>query len=146
MSTNNNTDISLVFCAAVGVARSADIMDSYPVADIQAAQKIVQALAKDSTIGAEDLHKEKYRISPGCATCPSPCQRHADAAPEDFVEDTPAQRAARLSLIDAIGSMDKGRIQSEEQALTVLRAVFFAGESWANQQQLQQQQQNINQL
>ena len=57
--------------------------------------------AVDEPAEAGAVTEEKFRVSPGCATCPSPCGNTSEYDMSRLGENPPAVRAAKRDMLEA---------------------------------------------
>lgn len=89
---------------------------------------IRRALLSEADIGCVDeIHREKFRISPDCATCQSPCGNTSDNPPEAFRGWTGEERTKKEQIWEEILRIVKNT--SPESALPepVLKGIACLG-------------------
>lgn len=113
-----------LFAAAVGLART---MDAAP--DSQALNVLYDALHAPQADSASRLHEEKFRLSPDCRTCPTPCGRHADY---DAAQDDSALHDIKVEVWRQLLRSLRETPQAGLDMQAVLQLVFYLGESWVS--------------
>lgn len=85
-----------------------------------------QALLRINTEdGSEQIHREKFKISPSCETCPSPCGNTSDYPMEKFAVSSADQQAIReqvLEELQRIAAAENGALPE-----IVYRAIAYIG-------------------
>lgn len=118
-----------LLAAAVGLART---MDAAP--DEQALNVLYTALHAPEATSVERLHEEKFRLSPDCCTCPTPCGRHADY---DAAQDDPALRAVKADAWRRLLTCLRDTPQRQLDMQAILQLVFYLGEGWISREDLE---------
>lgn len=95
-------------CALIGLAGAVRNNGKTDETDALARRAILSPDSEDMT---GEIHAEKYRVSPGCAACASPCGNTSDYPAEAAREWTGEQR------------------QLKEEILRELRAIAAAGKA-----------------
>jgi len=72
----------------------------------------------------DTIHREKYRISPNCATCPTPCGNTSDYPLEAFDRWPEEQRLLKEQLIEALKSL---AAEPPEDSELLYRAIAYIG-------------------
>ncbi len=91
---------------------------------------VMQALlSADSEEMVGKIHKEKFTISPNCATCQFPCGNTSDYDMERFYDATPEEIQSKLELLGELKRLMR-RLQNENGTRlpdTVYQAIAYLG-------------------
>lgn len=72
----------------------------------------------------EQIHREKFRISPNCATCTAPCGNTSDYPPEAFDRWTGEQRQLKEQLLEELARLSE-RPEADPELL--YRTIAYIG-------------------
>lgn len=91
--------------------------------------KVVKAaiLATDPENWVEELHKEKFTISPNCRTCKSPCGNTSDYELEKFDQWTSRQSQLKEQIMDELQRIAKIIDEGKELPDVIYRAISYIG-------------------
>ncbi len=116
--------------AAIGLVRA---MDGTPeLRALRAAAQVLRTPGADAVL----LREEKFRLSPDCRTCASPCLRHADYDDTQAQADTPELRAAKEDAWTALLAWLAAHEPDESTAQPMADLLYYLGESWVGATEL----------
>lgn len=88
-----------IICALFGLAGAINNNGKLDTTD----EIVIKALSSDDNDQIiEMIHKEKYRISPGCETCISPCGNTSDFNIELLNRENPENLAVKEKMIETL--------------------------------------------
>ena len=130
MSTFYGLDIIRALVGLAGACQSGTVTaDTYGV--IIDALNSIYAGGMDEIVTVAGIHKEKYRVSPGCETCAMPCGNTSDCDAGMLTSDTDeaiAKRALIHTLAQTAHAVKKrGTTVTAEEADMFIRALFYIG-------------------
>ena len=130
MNTFYGLDIIRALAGLAGACQSGTVTaDTYGV--IIDALNSIYVGGMDETVTVAGVHREKYRVSPGCETCTTPCGNTSDCDANKLTSDTDeaaAKRALVYTLADAAYAVKmRGTALTAEEADIIIRALFYIG-------------------
>ncbi|MDO4976673.1 MAG: hypothetical protein Q4E53_05355 [Eubacteriales bacterium] len=84
-------------------------------------------LSEDSDSVIEEIHKEKYSISPNCATCPNPCGNTSDYDMGQLEETTEDIVQLKFEIFDQLIKLVSNLSEEKEFPQIIYRAISFLG-------------------
>lgn len=89
----------------------------------EALEKLFQAEEKEEAAMVERIHQEKFRISPNCATCQTPCGNTSDYDMENFTKGEEAVQQAKIKLLNTMINY----LQKYPVTDTIYRGIAYLG-------------------